>query len=310
MTDVLGTAADASYGFHALNLVGSVKRNSDVFDRIDVFDLGLTSRQRTMLEAVPGVVVRTVPAFSSHWSQGFTWKPWAWMQIEADRVFWLDAGASALRPLSAALDQIEQVGYFVVSQGNELRDIVPPDYFRLYEVPERYAGRPYVAAGIIGFRPGGDFFERVLVKTYDDCLAGRNLGFSRDELHSRNRGIGQMADPPVRDCRHFRWDQTILNIHLARELPEARVADLDEYAGWRGASDHPEQVIWSHRRPVSLKFLKNVPYSGRNALGHRAFSLVWTVRWWMKLHHRYLEATTYRLKARAIVRDWIRRPTA
>lgn len=310
MSDVLGTAADASYGYHALNLVGSVKRNSDVFDRIEVFDLGLSPQQRTMLEAVPGVLVRTVPMFSPHWSQGFTWKPWAWMQIEADRTFWLDAGASVLRSLTAALDQIERLGYFIVSQGNKLRDIVPPDYFARYEVPEQYAGRPYVAAGIIGFRRSADFFERVLVKTYDDCLAGRNLGFSPDELNSRNRGLGRMEDPPIRNCRHFRWDQTILNIHLARELPGATIADLDEYAGWRSARDHPEQVIWSHRRPAALKFLKNVPYSGANALRFRAFSLVWTVRWWVKLHHRFLEAKTYRLKARAIVRDVIRRPAA
>lgn len=310
MTDVLGTAADASYGYHTLNLVGSLKRNSDVFDRVEVFDLGLSPRQRTMLEAVPGVVVRTVPRFSSHWSQGFTWKPWAWMQIQADRVFWLDSGASVLRGLSAALDQIEQLGYFVVSQGNELRDIVPPEYFALYGISERYAGRPYVAAGIIGFRPGDDFFERVLVRTYGDCLAGRNLGFSPDELYSRNRGLGRMEDPPIRNCRHFRWDQTILNVHLTRELPEAVVADLDEYAGWRSARDHPEQVIWSHRRPAPLKFLKDVPFTGRDAARHRAFSLVWTVRWWFKLHRRFFDATTYRLKARAIVRDVIHRSAA
>src|SRR5207302_10986251 len=87
LTDVLATAADASYGYHALNLIGSVKRNSDAFDRIEVFDLGLTAHQRSLLDAVPGVIVRRVPPFSPHWAQCFTWKPWAWMQVDADRVF-------------------------------------------------------------------------------------------------------------------------------------------------------------------------------------------------------------------------------
>jgi hypothetical protein len=300
MTDVLATAADASYGYHVLNLIGSVKRNSDVFDRIEVFDLGLSPHQRTLIESVRGVTVREVPPFSPHWSKCFTWKPWSWRQIEADRVFWLDAGASVLRSLERALEQIRELGYFIVSQGNELRDIVPPDYFQLYGVPESDAGRPYVAAGILGFRPGGDFFERVLTPTYDDCLAGRNLGYSADELASKNRGLSHMESPPIRNCRHFRWDQTLLNIHLALELPGAAVADLDEYAGWRSPKDHPEQVIWSHRRPAGLRYLARVPYAGRGAWRRRAFGLYWRARWWLKLHGRFLMPRTYVLKARAI----------
>jgi hypothetical protein len=301
MTDVLGTAADASYGYHALNLVGSIKRNSDVFHRIEIFDLGLSDHQRRLLRAVHGVVVREVPAFSPHWSQCFTWKPWSWMNIQADRVVWLDAGTSVLRSLEPALDGIRDLGYFVVSQGGELRDIVPRDYFELYELPDLYSRRPYVAAGIIGFHPGGDFFERVLVPTYEDCLTGRNLGFSADELPSKNRGLGHMKSPPVRDCRHFRWDQTVLNIHLALELPDARVADLDEYAGWRSPRDHPEQVIWSHRRPANLRYLKSVPYAGRGAWKLRSWGAWWQLRWWLTLQQRFLEPRTYFLKARRVL---------
>jgi len=49
VTDVLASAADAAYGYHLLNLVGSIRRNSDVFDRIEAFDLGLTGHQRRLL---------------------------------------------------------------------------------------------------------------------------------------------------------------------------------------------------------------------------------------------------------------------
>jgi hypothetical protein len=302
LTSVLATAADRSYGYHALNLVGSVLRNSDVFERLEVFDLGLTPHQRTLLAAVPRVELRPVPAFTPHWAQCFTWKPWGWMQIEADRVFWLDSGATVLRSLEPALTQIGELGYFVVSQGNELRDIVPPDYFELYGVPEAYGTRPYVAAGIIGFAPGGDFFRRVLVPTYEDVLAGRNLGYSAGEVHGKNRGIGWMDSPPIRDCRHFRWDQTLLNIHLALELPDAKVADLDEYAGWRSPRDHPRQVIWSHRARGDLGYLKRVPYSGERAFRRRLFGAWIQLRWWLKLNERYLSGTTYRLKLRRLLR--------
>jgi hypothetical protein len=301
VTDVLATAADESYGYHALNLVGSVKRNSNIFDRIEVFDLGLLPRQHELLSAVPGVIVRDVPPFVPHWAQCFTWKPWAWMQVTADRVFWLDAGASVLRSLGRALDQIEALGYFVVSQGNELGDIVPPDYFESYGLSTREAGRPYVAAGIVGFRPDAEFFRRILEPTYADCVAGRNLGYSAHELHSKNRGLSHMESPPIRDCVHFRWDQTLLNIHLTLEMPDATVADLDEYAGWRSARDHPGQVIWSHRRPASLRYLGSVPQTGPGAWRRRAFSRWWQIRWWLALHRHLLQPRIYGLKARSMI---------
>jgi hypothetical protein len=179
--------------------VGSIKRNSDIFDRVEVFDLGLSPQQRGLLAAVPGVHVRDVSPFSPHWSQGFTWKPWAWTQVSADRVFWLDAGSSVLRSLSRALDQIDELGYFLVSQGNELGDIVPPDYFRLYGLPQSYARRTYVAAGIIGFRPDSGFHRRIILPTYQDCLAGRNLGFSAGEIEeprARLHAVSAHAELP------------------------------------------------------------------------------------------------------------------
>ena len=297
MTDVLATAADAAYGYHALNLVGSVRTNSDVFNRIEVFDLGLTPHQRELLEALPGVVVREVPPFEPHWAQCFTWKPWAWMQVDADRVFWIDAGATVLRSLAPALDQIGELGYFLVSQGNELRDIVPPDYFDAYGLSGDYATHAYVCAGIIGFRPGSDFHRRVLVPTYEDCLAGRNLGFSPGEMASKNRGIGHMDSPPLRDCPQFRWDQSILNVHVVLATPDARVADLDEYGGWRSPHDHPRQVIWHHRRQGSLRYLKRLPYGSRN----RAWGAWQQLRWWLKLHRRYVDPTSYRLKTKRLL---------
>lgn len=301
MTDVLATAANAPYGYHALNLIGSVKKNSDIFDRIEVFDLGLSPHQRELLSAVPDVVLQDVPSFATHWAQCFTWKPWAWMQVEADRVFWIDAGASVLRDLSPALDQVETLGYFLVSQGNELRDIVPPDYFESYGIPDAVAERPYVCAGILGFRPGSAFFERIVTPTYEDCLAGRNLGFSPAELSSKNRGLGYLESPPLRDCAQFRWDQTVLNAHLFAAMPDAQIADLDEYGGWRSPHDHPRQVIWHHRRRGSLRYLKRVPYTGSGAWRRRAWGAWWQLRWWWVLRKRFFQPATYALKARAIM---------
>ena len=110
----------------------------------------------------------------------------------------------------------------------------------------------------------------------------------------------------IRDCRHFRWDQTLLNIRLARDLPDAYVNDLWEYAGFRSRHDHPRQVIWSHRRRGNLRYLSRVPYAGPGARQARAFGAVYRLRWWLKLNERYRRRVTYELKARKTLRGFRR----
>jgi hypothetical protein len=302
MTTVFASAADARYGYHLLNLIGSVKANSNVFERIVVHDLGLTPHQRGLLDRVRDVEVRDMPHFAPHWAQGFTWKPWIWTHLEADAIFYLDAGATVLHSLDHALAQIGDLGYFVVSQGNHLRDIAPPDYFESYGLDPALGDRPYVAAGIIGFRTEGPFWERVVVPTYEDCLAGRSLGFSSGDLR-RNRGLAYEEAPVGRDCLNFRWDQTVLNMRLANEMPDALVADLDEYAGVRTPHEHPRQVIWAHRARGDLRYLWQLPYTGPGALRARAFGVRYRLRWWLKLHDKYLRVSTYLWKLRKLRSD-------
>jgi hypothetical protein len=79
------------------------------------------------------------------------------------------------------------------------------------------------------------------------------------------------------------------------------MADLDEYGGWRSPHDHPAQVIWHHRRRGSLRYLMHVPYAGADARRRRAWGAWWQLRWWLRLHRRYVEPATYRLKARRLL---------
>jgi len=303
MTTTFASAADARYGYHLVNLVASVKANSDVFDRIALHDLGLTAHQRALLERIPGVEIREIPPFAPHWAQGFTWKPWIWTHLDADRVFYLDAGATVLRSLEPAMRQVAERGYFLVSQGNALRDLVPSDYYALYGLDRALGDRPYIAAGIIGFETSGAFWERVVMPTYEDCLAGRSLGFSASDADGRNRGLAHEDAPIVRDCATFRWDQSILNIHLAKELPDAVAADIDEYAGVRTPREHPRQVIWAHRRRGDMRYLKRAPYAGPGATRARLFGARYQLRWWVKLHEKWFTRTTYELKLRKLWND-------
>jgi hypothetical protein len=111
---VLATGASERYGYHLLNLLGSLKARSNLFERVVAFDLGLSPRQRTLLDDVRGVEVRTVPAFVPHWREGRTWKTWVWTHLEAERLVWLDAGLTVLRPLHGMLASIEERDYFAV----------------------------------------------------------------------------------------------------------------------------------------------------------------------------------------------------
>jgi hypothetical protein len=262
---VLASAANARYGFHLLSMVGSVQTNSPgCFDRIVLYDLGLNERQHRLAASIDGVELRPMPQFSPQWEQGFAWKPWIWTHVEAEAIVYLDAGSMVLRSLSGVVEQIAERGYWVVSQGHEVSAILPSSWYELYGIERDAAERHAVAAGIIGFRTSGRFWDDVVVPTYEDCLAGRSRGFSAHEVDSLNWGFGRDESPPVHDARVFRHDQSVLNAHLLAEYPDDLVvADMDEYAGFRSPRDHPRQVIWGHRRRGDYRYLAKARYRGR-----------------------------------------------
>ena len=297
MTTVLATGADARYGYQLVNLIGSVRANSDVFDKVVAFDLGLEPAQRTLLADVRRVEVHTVPEFAPHWRQGRTWKTWIWTHVDADRLFWLDAGTTVLRTLQPALRQVDDHGYFVVSQGHPVGESIPSDYYELYGFPREHASRDTIAAGILAFQVGSDFYDRVVVPAHEDAVNGRSIGFSPADLPGRNAGLDHTDTPMLRDCLHFRWDQTVLNLRFYLGVDDPVVADLDEYAGWRSAHDHPRQVIWSHRRTGDLPYLSRAPASLRGRLS----GTLYRVRWWRKRRERWFTPRTYALKARRLL---------
>jgi hypothetical protein len=304
METVLATGADERYGYWLLNMLGSVKSNSDLFDRIVVYDLGLAKEQRRLLDAVRGIEIRTVPAFVPHWREGRTWKTWIWTHLEADRILWLDAGLTVLRPLTEVLESISVREYFAVSQGHPLVDSIPSDWYELYHLQPEIGEKIAIAAGILGFACDGEFYRQVVVPTFEDCLAGRSLGFSPGDEVRLNRGLDANPSPVVRDCTHFRWDQSVLNLHFYTCVAAPYVHDLDKFAGWRSKHDHPEQVIWSHRRSGDFEYMTRVPYRGGAAItGHwfgiRFRAQSWrTTRSWLFTPRTYVRRAS-RLLARA-----------
>lgn len=278
MSTVLVSAADARYGDWLLNMLGSVQRRSPLFDRFEVYDLGLTERQRRLVAGVRGATLRTVPPFVPHWQQGRTWKTWIWTHTEADTVVWLDAGLTVLRPLTDFLEGAVERGYFVVSQGVLLREQTPSDYWALYGLSPALGGRVSLASGILAWRRDAPFHDEVIVRTYEDAVAGRSLGFSADEVGKLNWGLDGLEQPIVRDCPLFRWDQTIFDLNVYRAVPDPVVGDLYRYAGFRSPADDPQQVIWSHRRSGDYRFLPRVRYRPSVA----PLGLAWGTSRWLR----------------------------
>jgi len=293
MKTVFASAADERYGVLLLNLLGSVKANSDVFDAIVVYDLGLSPRQRRLIDSVRGVEVRTVPPFVPHWKQGRTWKTWIWTHLEADTVFWLDAGASVLRSLREPLAQVAERGYFVVGVGQSLGPSIPSDYFPLYDLPPDLGAREAITAGILAFDTRHAFYEQVIEPTYEDACRGRSLGFSEGEAEKFNHALDRMEEPLIRDCPRFRHEQTLLGIHFYGAVDEPCVNDVFEYGGFSSPKDHPEQLIWNHRRRADFRYLPRVPYKRGSRLFGWSFTARYLFKSWRRSHGWRLKPATY-----------------
>jgi len=297
----LATGADARYGPYLLNLLGSVQANAGIFDRVVAFDLGLRPFERRLLERVRGVEVGEVPPFVPHWRQGRTWKTWIWTHVETDVLFWLDAGCTVLRSLADPLEQVVTRGYFCVSQSRPLGDSVPPDYRRRFGLGEEQVSRVSIAAGILAFRRDSAFYARVIVPTYQGAREGLSLGYSPGEMERLNLGLDRQEAPPVRDCPIFRHEQTLLGIHFYTQIDDPVVNDVYKYGGWLSPNDHPEQLVWSHRRRGDLRYLPRVGYRGAMQPVGAAWGAAVYGLWWRRRHGWLFRPSTYLGKARRVL---------
>jgi hypothetical protein len=283
---VLATACDSAYATRALNLISSVQQNSDIFERIVVYDLGLDRARRWLLSDLPQVVITPVPAFCEHSLVCWGWKAWIWTHAQAQVLLYLDAGVEVLRSLEPVRALIERDGYFLVSQSEParphlLREIVPSDYYARFGVSQAtHAASEVVKAGVIGFEIGGAFSRKVTEPVYRAVCEGAHVGWSRDELVDRNVGIHYVRDPVIRDCAVFRHDQTLLNVCLYKAYPRPRVQDLARFAGERTPTDHPEQLLWHHRSQSTLAYTRAAVYATRP----RAHRAVIGIGWYFSRH--------------------------
>ena len=138
---------------------------------------------------------------------------------------------------------IANKGYFLIKNGQSLRQSTPPDYWKLFDCDERlFADAPSFGAGLMGFDREGlanQAINEVLART----IEGWNLG--RSALETRpvyDRSV-------IRDCECFRADQTLFNLAFRKYYGSGLLLrDELRYCGLGGPADHPRQYLWYARR--------------------------------------------------------------
>lgn len=261
------TACDDKYAPYALNLLGSLGKQSKKFSEIIIIDLGISSYFRFAFEDIDNVKIVPVQEFCPHYKACWSWKPWAYMQSSENTTIYIDAGSQIVGNLDEMILQTKKDGYFLVSQkdsladGHYLEDIIPKDYYDKFDISKfPNKSKPVVAAGILGFTRQSGFYQNIIKNTYQSIIRGDNLGWSEKELRRRNRDIHYMENPVVRDCRYFRHDQTILNIYLYKEINNPKINDMSKYAALT-YQPGTEQVILNQRRHSKCRRIFFVKYS-------------------------------------------------
>ena len=112
-----------------------------------------------------------------------------------------------------------------------------------------------------------------------------------------NVGLGRTNDLIIRDALCFRWDQSVLNLRLLQAFPDAGIQDLDRFGGWRSPHDHPEQVIWNHRRRGDFSYLPRAGYR----FPWTAMASIVRTRLWLRTNRWALDPKTYMRKIRALL---------
>lgn|GEM_PF-1045380 len=256
------TASCRTFAPYLLNMLYSLHWNFPNHPKVYVFDLGMTSFQLKELENNSYIQVEPVPSYmlTPFWKGCYSWKHYAQYLPSERYKLYLDAGSVVLRPLYLWFLSIKKWGYFSISQGQELSDITPAEYYvKLGLNHNEMADKEVFAAGIFGF-DNSSFAANAVKESRDLAQKGWTLGFSKAEQQRfQNYGPGI-----IRECKLFRHDQTIINLCLRKWSKEdIYVRRPLKYIGTGGKEDHAKQFLWSSRRcPESLIFYwRPVSYS-------------------------------------------------
>jgi hypothetical protein len=258
---VLVTATDSRHAPYLFNAIASIDSRFPDHPPLHVFDLGMNHLQRRELSSVPWIAVREVERFVKHWKQNWSWKPYILTQLPHRYVFYFDASNIVLyRSLALWFVAIARNGYFLLENGQTMRQGTPPEYWQLFNLsPTRYLDAPSFGAGLMGFDSKG-FAGDAIAETLARTIKGWNLGRSAQEIRSA------YDQSVIRQCECFRADQTLFNLAFRKHSGGNLVLREElRYCGRGGPADHPRQYLWYSRRSSRSLFYFWRPIGGADS---------------------------------------------
>jgi hypothetical protein len=249
---IVNTAISSPYFYAALNLIGSIHKNSPCVSWIYVWDLGLKQNECNILNKIEHVRIMKIPEFVPHWKDGYTWKIYMYNNCDSDLVFGIDAKSSVLNDLLPVYSIIDGKGVFCIGQGHNMDIQTPEAYWSEYGVEKgMYAQDEVFHAGIFGFKRR-TIFEKVVDYTFEKVCKGDSLGYSQGEACRYPNGKG-----PIRNCKIFRQDQTVLNLSYRKFCGTPNLENINKFAHC-GPEPLPETIIYNHRQfhYNFIKFIK------------------------------------------------------
>ena len=210
------TAANSDYFHSLLTLLTTNYHRNDPTLKIDIWDLGLTEKQRNFLKTPlkQHITLRAVgelgePPYQDAFSvspRSFTWKPWIIRKSisESESLLWLDAGVAIVKNLEPIFSRINKSGYLLLRNNRYLnRDFTSSECVRILEANHDELIAPQIHGNILGF--SNSIESKNLINDWCDYMSNSRVAIS-DELNHRH-------------------DQSVISILAARtkkEITDAR----------------------------------------------------------------------------------------
>jgi hypothetical protein len=186
--NIIITAGDNKYYNSLLTLIASIHRESfDLVDQIFVFDLGLDGNERKRVEGLSKVSVVDYPDDVNTNVYDYAFKCYSifWGQNHGENVFWLDAGAMALKPVDKIFEIIENEGIFLVGDTHLNCNFTHDKCREIMKATDSEMNDNQLSAGILGYKSNGPF-QSLINEAYEyskikECIGGGEQNHRQDQ---------------------------------------------------------------------------------------------------------------------------------
>lgn len=222
--NIIITAANNKYYNSLLTLIASIHRESfDLVDQIFVFDLGLDGNERKRVEGLSKVSVVDYPDDVNANVYDYAFKCYSifWGQNHGENVFWLDAGAMALKPVDKIFEIIENEGIFLVGDTHLNCNFTHNKCREIMKATDSEMNDNQLSAGILGYKSNGPF-QSLINEAYEyskikECIGGGEQNHRQDQsiysiLASRYNCNKQDID------MYGYWTDGSRNLNTAKEI--------------------------------------------------------------------------------------------